>query len=288
MKRLKTLTALTCAMALAGLLGVAVQAGTTIISRTGDVVGVEVVPSTGDPSMQVLRVRTVTASGQNIDEVIESTNDAVPDIGPSISLAPYDGQPVVIWSRYDGTDLELAVSHRTASGFWPTHALLTANSGSDTLPEFAVDAADRVHVLWWGNGPGAPLSFQCFSSITGEPLCPLEDPFAPRRIFRPRMPAPDPEGAGGLDDPGVITSRVFASNEACALNPSLPPEHGVIATCELGRPAVYQYAGCMLSVAIYDWRLGYWKVTNTDLSTANLSGSAIRTMVQGMVDAACH
>jgi hypothetical protein len=287
MRRLKALTALTCGIALAGLLGVAVQAGTTIVSRTGDLVEVEVVPGT-DPSVQGLRIRTVRPGGQQVDELIESTYDLPADVGPAIALAPDDGQPVVVWSRFEDTDFELAMSRRSLEGDWPSHVLLTDNYSADTMPEFAVDSADRVHVLWWGGGAGAPLSFACFNSTTGEPVCPVEDPFAPRRVFRPRTSGPIEEGAGGLDDPGVITSRILASNEACALNPGVAPEHGVVATCEIGRPAVYQYANCLLSVAIYDTRQSYWKITNTDLSTATLSGSAIRDIVQGMVDASCY
>ncbi len=276
------------ALAAAGLIWAAVEAGTTIVSRDGDLVGVEVVTNQGDPTVQGLRVTTVTLSGQRIDEVIESTLDSAADVGPSIELAPFDDQPVVIWSRMEGSDFELAIAHRSASTGWPVHALLTSNTGSDSAPQFAIDASDRVHVLWWSNGAGAPLSFQCFSSITAEPLCPLEDPFNPRRTIRPRTPGPPPEGAGGLDDPGVITGRIVASADHCVANPSAEPEHGVVATCATGRPAVYQYSGCVLTVGIYDARIAQWKVTNTNLATADLNGTSVRDIVEGMLTAACH
>src|SRR5262245_20991527 len=167
---LRTLSALALFLGAALLSSVAVQAGRTIVSSSGDLVDVEPVTSATDPSIRAIRVRTTTAAGQQIDELIQSTYDPTDDTGPSIALAPYDGQPVVIWSRFDGADYELALSRRSATTGWPAHVLLTANSTNDSMPEFAVDSGDRVHVLWWGNGAGAPMSFESFSSITGEPI----------------------------------------------------------------------------------------------------------------------
>ena len=52
------------------------------------------------------------------------------DQSPSIALNPYGGV-VVVWSRRQGADFELAMASRPTSGSWSQHALLTYNTTSD-------------------------------------------------------------------------------------------------------------------------------------------------------------
>jgi hypothetical protein len=262
------------------------QAVTTIVdSNTGTLLMVDVISDPENPTLQGVRLSEQPPGGSLVSETIPATFDPYADIDPSLTLGP-ESAVVVVWSRHDGSDFELALARRTPGMGWHSFSLLTENLLSDVQPRVKVDAGDIAHVLWWGHDAGGPVLLQSFDSINGEPMGPVHRPFEPPAGPKRLTPTYDAD-AGGLDDPGVPTkSNTKATAYPCFENPAAVPDHGVLMSC--GRPAAWQVSACQLVVGVYDTATDSWAQTVVDLSNVGLSSTTPEAIAQGIADYRCH
>ena len=262
------------------------QAGTIVIEEDGTVISVDVASDPGNPAIQGIRVIEQAPGGAATSQQIPSCFDPVLDQSPSIALNPYGGV-VVVWSRRQGADFELAMASRPPSGSWSQHALLTYNTTSDEAPAILVDGEETAQVVWWGNGIGGPVYLQGFSVASGQAVgsrhLPLESGTQPVR----QNQSDSYWESGGLEEPGIPTANAprRASAELCPSNPNAHPEHGVIMSC--GRPAAYQLSACMLVVGIQNQSTGRGEQVQTNLSYANLTATPARVIAQHIADMRC-
>jgi len=261
------------------------EAVTTIVDPdSGDLLTVDVITDPIDPGVQGVRLRTQPPGGSTVSETIPSSYDQIVDSDPAIGVGP-DSDVVVVWSRHDGCDFELALARRIPSYGWEPLSLLTENGQADTQPRVVVDGNDHAHVMWWGNDLGGPVYLQSFDPVTGDPIGPRHRPLDPpsgRRI----TPTYDPD-AGGLDDPGIPTKNGFkATANPCLANPAAVPDHGVMMSC--GRPASWQVSSCQLTVGVYDTATSQWGQTVVDLSNVGLASTSAQSIAQGIADYRCH
>lgn len=263
--------------------GVYLAVTTIVDTNTGNLLMVDVVYDPENPALQGVRLSEQPPGGSVVSETIPSTWDPYADNDPSLTMGP-GSTVVVVWSRHDGADFELALARRTPSTGWEPVNLLTQNQLADTQPRIAVDDSELAHVLWWGNDAGGPVYLQSFDSINGEPMGPKHKPFD-RPSGRRLTPTYDAD-AGGLDDPGIPTKTHTASAYPCADNPAAVPDHGVLLSC--GRPAAWQVSACQLLVGVYDTSTTSWSQTVVDLSNVGLSSTTPAAIAQGIADYKCH
>ena len=271
------------------------EAGTTVVDpTTGYLLIVDVFIDPVDQSVQGIRFRERSPQlVTTTEELIPNTYDSVLDESPAIALNPAGGV-VVVWSRDDGSDFELLLSKRANDAWSPNH-VLTFNSSFDTEPRVLVDSAEVAHVVWWGDGEGGPVHLRSYDVFNGSPIGPLHNPLEsamprPRRFLDPSGPGDpiDPMGQGGVDEPGgpATSGPITASANPCASNPAAGPEHGVVLSC--GQPAAYQVSDCQLVVGVLGTSTNDWHQTMADLSTANLSTTSVREIVQSIADYQCN
>jgi hypothetical protein len=258
------------------------QAVTTIIDPdSGELLTVDVITDPIDPVVQGVRLRTQPPGGTTTSETIPSTYDPYLDNDPVIGKGP-DSDIVVVWSRHDGSDFELALARRLPTYGWEHLSLLTQNALADTQPRVIVDGTDTAHVMWWGNDLGGPVYLQAFDPVSGEPIGPRHRPLDPPggRL----TPTYDPY-AGGLDDPGIPTKGGYkATANPCLANPAAAPDHGVLMSC--GRPVAWQVTGCQLTVGTYSTSTSQWGQTVVDLS--NVGTTSAQSIAQSIGDYKCH
>jgi len=267
------------------LTGVFVAGPTVVDPTSGCIMAVDVATDPLDPYVQGVRLRSQTTSGQVSYEFVPSTYDPVVDAEPTIAVHPYGGI-VVVWSRDDGADFELAMASRSINGVWSPEIMLTSNSKPDTQARVLVDNYDQAHVLWWGDGVGGPVYLRSFGAGTGQPIGTAQRPFEPQnpRDGRRSLDSGTYDQIGGMDDPAAPTSK--ASAVACSANPAAAPDHGVVMAC--GRPAAYQVTDCRLVLGLQDPSTGAWSQSLTDLSTVSLSGISPRDIAQSLADHSCN
>jgi hypothetical protein len=264
----------------------AYYAGVTVVDDTGHVLTVDVIYDSSDPSVQGLAVEDQAPTGTTTTSTIFSTWDPVIDTNPDISLNPRDGQPVVIWSRQQGSDFEIAMVRRMPGGWGPID-ILTYNSSNDIEPRAIVDPIEAAHVVWYPSGLGGPVYLQSFDIHNGQALTPPAKPLEPPGTKTLKTGTTGGSSVGGGDDPGLIgglTSR--ASENPCVDNPSAAPEHGALLAC--GRPAAYQLISCYLTVGVYDTANAVWAQSITNLTLRDLSTTTVREIAQSMASARCN
>jgi hypothetical protein len=289
MKHYRLAAPVTAAIGLAvlALLTGVFEAGTSLMLRDGHLLTVAIENDPYNPSVQGLVLLDETASGTSSQTII-STWDPFIDQGPNLSLDPYDGQPVVIWSRQvGGADFELAMMRRLPGGYWAPFDILTNNQTNDIEPRAIIDINDMAHIVWWPSGIGGPVFLHSFDVPTGhgngQPQRPFEGGGNGRKIGLTTCP----DCLGGGEDPGTIAGvSTRASADPCLANPAAAPDHGVVLGC--GRPAAYQLSNCKLLVGVYDTTTSAWTLTVADLSRALLGSTSVREIVQMQVDARCH
>jgi len=261
------------------------QASMKVLDPNGHFLSVEVATDPGNPSIQGLVLIDEGPSGTTTTPV-QSTYDTVLDSGPTIALDPYDGQPVLVWSRLIGADFELAMVRRTSGGWGPID-ILTANGTQDISPRFLVDSVGRAHVLWYPSGIGGPVFLQGFYTNNGHAVGPAAKPLEPAATRTVRSGTSGGSDVGGGDDPGLIGGLTsWASEEPCVANPAAAADHGVLMAC--GRPAAYQISSCQLVVGVYDSVRYAWIQTVTDLSWRNMAATSGRQIAQGIANSRCN
>lgn len=287
MRRVNTPARLALGLSLLLLFSGVYQAVTTIVDEsTGNILMVDVVSDPENPALQGVRLSELPPGGSVTSETIPNTYDPYADTDPALAMGP-DSDVVVVWSRHDGTDFELALARRTPTLGWEPVNLLTDNLQADTQPRIAVDVDDAAHILWWGNGDGGPVYLQSFDPATGGPLGSRQKPFEPPTSGGKRLTVTYDGNAGGLDDPGIPTKSTYkASAYPCSENPAAVPDHGVILSC--GRPAAWQVSACQMLLGVYDPATSTWGQTAVDLTNMNLASTTPSTLAQGIADSKCH
>jgi hypothetical protein len=261
------------------------QAITTIVDPdTGYLLTADVVSDPQNPSVQGVRLRQQEPGGTSTYETIPSSYDPIIDTMPVVAKGS-GTDLVVVWSRHDGHDFELAMSRRGTAG-WEPLELLTDNSQSDSEARALADVDDLVHVLWWANGLGGPIVLESFDTRTGIPRGPAYRPFESQGGGNNNPKSTLFDETGGLDDPGIPTKSGFnkASANPCASNPSAVPDHGVIRSC--GRAAAWQVTSCRLVVGLQDVSTGTWSQTIVDMS--DLGTTSPQGLAQVIADQRCN
>ncbi len=290
MKPLRSVITATAAVLLVVLVAGAAGAwaATSVVDRRGHVLTVDVVVNPADPAQQGLRIRDQEVGGEPISELLYQTYDPVLDIGPQMGIDPLSGDPVLVWSRWDGADFELAMTRRLPDATWDQIDLVTSNYTGDVEPRFVVDQVGAARVLWWPQGSGGPVHLQAFDTNTGTPIGPPERPLESSNAWTGHL-VTNVIGAeeGGGDDPGVTggASKSKASALPCLSNPGAAPEHGVLMSC--GRAAVYQLSSCQLVVGVYDPAAQQWRQSVLDLGSVSLLDTTVRDVAQGVADGRC-
>ncbi|HET6373055.1 MAG TPA: hypothetical protein VFG76_07100 [Candidatus Polarisedimenticolia bacterium] len=253
-----------------------------LVDRRGHLLSVE-------DSIEGIVLVDEAPDGTTTSETVSTTYDATLDIGPSIGLDDYDGEPVVVWSRLVG-DYELAMAKRYPGGGWSPIDILTSNSTSDVEARVAVDPMSFAQVLWWPQGAGGPVYLQGFDTLNGhaagQPARPFESP-SNKKLSSNTIGGTS--GTGGSDDPGIInhsaTNAKKASAYPCQTNPLAAPDHGVLFSC--GRAAAFQVTSCILIVGTLDESSGSWSQITTDLSTVPLANTTVKAIAQSLADSRC-
>jgi hypothetical protein len=265
------------------------QAATTVVDQRGHLLTIEVVSNPSNPSVQGLRLVDRAPTGETTTETLLFTYDAVLDTGPNIAIDPADGEPVVVWSRHDGTDLELAMARRMPnSGGWGPLDQLTTNTTTDIEPRFIVAPDGAVHIIWWPQGLGGDVLLQSFDIFTGQPRGTPQKPLEPPPGSSSRLIQ---NSSGGYnesspgDDPGVPRGSSKASANACLANPAAAPDHGALMSC--GRPAGWQISSCRLLVGTLDAETQTWRQVYADLSKVSLAATSVRDIAQAIADSRC-
>lgn len=285
--RLATPAAVAITLAVLALVTGVFQAGTSVLTRDGHILTVEIETDPYNSSLQGLVLLDESSSGTTSQPIL-STWDSIVDQGPQMTLNPYDGQPVVVWSRQDGADFELAMMRRQAGGYWAPFDILTNNQTNDIEPRAIVDITETAHIVWWASGLGGPVFLQSFDVLNGHSSGQAQRPFEVAGYgHKLKSSTTSGDWIGGGEDPGTIGG--FSSNasaDPCLANPAAAPDHGVVMGC--GRPAAYQLSSCKLLIGVYDTTTSAWTQTVTDLGSTSLAGTSVREIVQTQVDARCH
>jgi len=115
--------------------------------RTGQYVGTEMITTglRGEPVVWGLRGRLA----RRID-VLNAKGDLIGDLWPVItesSLAP--NYPWVVWSRFNGSDYDLAWSRWNPGGWQPVEPVLAGPQvGNDLDPDLAFDPEGHAFLTW--------------------------------------------------------------------------------------------------------------------------------------------
>ena len=284
--KLVALSATIIVLAALPLISGLLEAATSVLTLDGHLLTVRVTVDPSIPSIQGLVVYDQTPSGTSAQTIL-STLDMVLDQGPNIALNPVEGQPVLVWSRQDGTDFELAMMRRRPGDYWEPFYILTNNQTQDVEPRVIVDENESAHIVWWPSGIGGSVYLRSFNIRNGEALTPAQKPFE-KVLLKNKINTSVIAGSslGGSEDPGLIGGiSVRASADPCPANPTAIPEHGVVLGC--GRPAAYQLSACKLLIGIYDATSSSWDLTIVDVTNIQISRSPARELVQSLVDSKC-
>lgn len=263
------------------------EAATSALTLDGHVLTVEIIVDQYSPSIQGLVVFDQSLSSIS-SETILTTWDSVVDHGPNIAMSPFEGQPVLVWSRQEGTDFELAMMRRRPGGFWEPFQILTNNQSQDVESRVIVDGNENAHIVWWPSGVGGSVFLRTFEIRNGRALGLAQKPFeGSGSKNKLNTSVTGGSSIGGSEDPGTIGGlNVRASADPCPANPAAAPEHGVVLGC--GRPAAYQLSACKLLIGIYDATSLSWGLTVVDVTNVSMSQAPTREMVQSLVDSRCQ
>lgn len=102
------------------------------------------------------RVWASQGRGGRHTNALNPLGDANGDLWPTIAespRAPY--HPWVIWSRFNGTEYDLAWSRWTTTGWTPVTLLFQdGGAGDDLDTDLAFDGEGRPYVAWWRDEAG--------------------------------------------------------------------------------------------------------------------------------------
>jgi hypothetical protein len=100
-----------------------------------------------------------------LNTALNPTGDANGDLWPAIAESPSDPHhPLVVWSRFNGENYDLAWSRWNEHGWQPVEWLAEQKTAGDDLDaEVVFDSGGRPYVVWWAEGDAPAqvyISFQ--------------------------------------------------------------------------------------------------------------------------------
>ena len=264
-----------------------IEAATSALTVDGHLLTVDIKVDRYNPSIQGLVLSDQSLSGTST-ETLTATWDPIIDQGPHIAMNPVESQPLLVWSRHDGNDFELAMVLKRPGGYWEPFNILTSNTTQDVEPRAIVDENEDAHITWWPSGAGGSVYLRSFDVRNGRALGQAQKPFeGSGSKTKLNTSTTGGSSVGGGEDPGTIGGlNVRAGADPCPANPSANPDHGVVLGC--GRPAAYQLSACKLLIGIYDPAASTWGLTVVDVSNVSMSTTSVREMVQSLVDSRCQ
>ncbi len=142
---------LICTMICLLVLGLCCEARAEVSARTdrrGNYVTTQVVPVGPSGERHVWSVR---ARAYRMNSALNPSGDANGDLWPTIAESPSDPHhPLVVWSRFNGENYDLAYSRWREGGWEPVKWLTDQKiAGDDLDAEVVFDPSGRPYVVWW-------------------------------------------------------------------------------------------------------------------------------------------
>lgn len=139
--------------------------------------------------------------GRKIEGVIPGTGGPDFDAYPSLFNDTDTGAPVLVWSRHNGMDYDIAFS-RFEEGSWTPPITLVDTTRDEIQPRAYSTSGGEFHLVWNWPGDSGNFLYGRFSLETGVTV--LE----PERIIAQLGPKEDEQWIstspeGGMDDPGT-------------------------------------------------------------------------------------
>jgi hypothetical protein len=82
--------------------------------------------------------------------VVNGTNDVALDAHPRLAFDPSTNEPVLVWSRWDGSRQKIAFSRYSGTN-WSSPKIITFGPGDDQLPRLGT-ARDGEYLFWVSKG----------------------------------------------------------------------------------------------------------------------------------------
>ncbi len=84
------------------------------------------------------------------EDVVNGTNDFALDTQPRLAFDPSTNEPVLVWSRWDGSHQKIAYSRYSGTN-WSSPEIVTFGPGDDRLPRIGT-ARDGEYLFWVSKG----------------------------------------------------------------------------------------------------------------------------------------
>ena len=122
--------------------------------RNGDYIATQVFYAGVDDALK--KVWSPRGRGIRKVEVLNEFGDANGDLWPEIresSIAPH--YPLVVWSRFSGTEFDLAWSTWTGENWRTVEWVFGENEAGDDLdPDLVFDSQGQAYLVWWRDEDG--------------------------------------------------------------------------------------------------------------------------------------
>lgn len=168
---------------------------------------------------------------------LNPTGDLHGDLYPFIAENPRDGrQPVVVWSRFNGSDYDLVWS-RFRNGNWTPIDWLSQEfqPGDDTGAMISFDTTGRPYVSWWRDQNGVGTIYVSFLLVTRwAPPIQISDTNTDSRT--PRLtPLPGSRMRVEYRTPTGFEARIIAWNGPTTITDDVNPVGQVSVTRNVGQ-----------------------------------------------------
>lgn len=156
-------------------------------------------------------------SGDDESSVIPGTDDHELDREPTLDLLPGTGEPVLVWSRNDGTGYRLHGARRDAGG-WSAPVPLIDGSVDQREPSLQA-GADWLHLRWREGTGGAAEYYRAVLDPRDLALV-----AGPERLATPSQRLVPPEGESAPSSPEPSADGLWMTGSVVDLSPVVPPK----------------------------------------------------------------
>ena len=147
-----------------------VGAAEQVVATDGTVYSVDVVElSATAPEATALSFSVLRANGAQRKGFVASTLDRLTDQDPQLVLDPAAAGPVLVWSRSDGLNRQIAYS-RFAGDAWTDFKFLTWGPGDHVHPVAGVDSHGTGYVVWVEPSGSGSVVLATFDPASGRLL----------------------------------------------------------------------------------------------------------------------
>jgi hypothetical protein len=121
---------------------------------TAHTIASQALSESADPEASQL-IHTVYSTGRlPVSDPVPGTEDPAPDENPTIATEPKtNGRAVIAWSRWDGSDYEIAVAFWNGKR-WEPIQVLTNNASDDLDVQVVWGRSGLVHLMWRSSSGG--------------------------------------------------------------------------------------------------------------------------------------